>query len=137
MTFVTFWWPLAIQDGMRLLSFKAMSATFGPVLALLDTVLEQIQRLHLPKQQWICQQRSILHRQKLDTFVVLLAFFWHLCPGLWIPVDITHSCKLPSISMSNLGDTSSRTTRHSTSPFSPDHLCPTQSVSEDWGSRHE
>ena len=122
MTFVTFRSPLAIQDG---LSKVAMSTTFGPVLALLDTVvLEKIQRLHLPKQQWICLQRSILHRQKFDTF----GYFWHsfgtFAQGgfLWIS---RHSCKLVFISMSNLGATSSRTTRlhlsHQTTfaPLSP------------------
>ena len=118
--FVTFQSPFR----MGLLSKAARSTTSGPVLALLHAVvLEKIQLLHLPKQQRICVQWSILHRQKFDTF----GYFWHSLPRvvdscgfLWI----WHICAFPSISMSNLGATS-RTTRlhfsHQTTfaPLSP------------------
>ena len=86
-----------------------------------------------------CNDRFYIARSLifLSFFGILLAVFWHPLPRNVDCPWISHSCKLLFISLSNLGATSSRTTRHMTSPFSPDHLCPTQSMSEDWVSRHQ
>lgn len=113
-TFVTFRSPLAIQD--ELLSKGARSTTCG--------LRRYNFSIYQGSKRCACNDRFYIARSLivLDTF----GTFAQGCGFPWI----SHSCKLLFISMSNLGDTSSRTTRlHMTSPFSPDHLCPTQSVS--------